>query len=93
MVVCHFVYTGMKRALFVLSCGVISKFVQIGVSFNPPEVLGFQDLYVDAETKFSKEPLHSFITTSIPRGEYINTIRAKASLKNLNYKIKCMRKR
>ena len=39
------------------------------MSFHPPESLGFQQLYVDAETKFSKEPLHSFVTTSIPQGE------------------------
>lgn len=43
--------------------------IQIGVSFHPPASLGFQQLFVDAETKFSKEPLHSFITTSIPQGE------------------------
>ena len=43
--------------------------IQIGVSFHPPASLGFQQLYVDAETKFSKEPLHSFITTEIPQGE------------------------
>ena len=39
------------------------------MSFQPPDSLGFQQLFVDAETKFSKEPLHSFITTEIPQGE------------------------
>ena len=40
------------------------------MSFHPPSSLGFQQLYVDAETKFAKEPLHSFITTAIPQGGY-----------------------
>ncbi|KAJ7381164.1 hypothetical protein OS493_004763 [Desmophyllum pertusum] len=30
--------------------------LEVGVSFHPPASLGFQQLYVDAETKFSKEP-------------------------------------
>ncbi|KAL9979352.1 hypothetical protein ACROYT_G017003 [Oculina patagonica] len=42
--------------------------LEIGVSFHPPEALGFQQLLVDAETKFSKEPLKSFVTTSVPQG-------------------------
>ena len=51
---------------------MLSQFIfnisQIGMSFHPPESLGFQQLYVDAETKFSKEPLHSFVFTSVPQG-------------------------
>nr|XP_058970077.1 uncharacterized protein LOC131796502 [Pocillopora verrucosa] len=39
---------------------------EIGVSFHPPAP--FQQLLVDSETKFSKEPLHSFVTTSVPQG-------------------------
>lgn len=38
------------------------------MSFHPPESLGFQQLYVDEETKFSKEPLHSFVFSSVPQG-------------------------
>ena len=49
---------------------IIFTIFQIGVSFHPPEGLGFQQLYVDAETKFSKEPLHSFVFTSVPQGAY-----------------------
>ena len=41
---------------------------QIGVAFSPPEALGFQQLFTDAETKFAKEPLHSWITTSVTQG-------------------------
>ena len=44
--------------------------LQIGVSFSPPEVLGFQPVLTDAETKFSKEPLHTYITTSVIQGLY-----------------------
>ena len=35
-----------------------------------PEILGIQQLAVDAETTFSKEPLHSLVTTSVPNGIY-----------------------
>lgn len=42
--------------------------LEIGVSFCPPASLGFQDVYIDAETQFSKEPLHSFVIASVPRG-------------------------
>lgn len=43
---------------------------QIGVSFSPPAAIGFQPIYTDAETKFAKEPLHSWFTTSITQGPY-----------------------
>ncbi|XP_067053119.1 uncharacterized protein [Acropora muricata] len=42
--------------------------LEIGVSFSPPAAIGFQPIYTDAETKFAKEPLHSWFTTSITQG-------------------------
>lgn len=51
-------------------CILLTPPQQIGVSFHPPSGLGFQQLYVDSETKFSKEPLHSYIYTSVPQGMY-----------------------
>ena len=52
------------------------------MSFHPPESLGFQQLYVDAETKFSKEPLHSFVSTSVPQGGYNYVLYGTPNKKN-----------
>ncbi|CAH3028156.1 unnamed protein product [Porites evermanni] len=49
---------------------VIGLNLEIGISFQVPEILGIQQLAVDAETTFSKEPLHSLVTTSVPNGIY-----------------------
>ncbi|XP_058970157.2 uncharacterized protein [Pocillopora verrucosa] len=42
--------------------------LQIGVSFHPTEEIGFQQIVTDDETKYSKEPLHTQVTTTVPKG-------------------------
>ena len=44
---------------------------KVGISFQAPESLGFQQVITDAETKYSKEPLHTLVTTSVPNGKRI----------------------
>lgn len=44
------------------------SFLQIGVSFHPTEEIGFQQIVTDDETKYSKEPLHTQVTTTVPKG-------------------------
>ena len=46
-------------------------FCKVGISFQAPESLGFQQVLTDAETKYSKEPLHTLVTTSVPKGKRI----------------------
>ncbi|XP_068704515.1 uncharacterized protein [Montipora foliosa] len=41
---------------------------EVGISFSPPAELGFQQVFTDSETKFSKQPLNSFIFSSITQG-------------------------
>ncbi|XP_020601762.1 uncharacterized protein LOC110040832 [Orbicella faveolata] len=45
--------------------------LQIGISFHPTEEIGFQQIVTDAETKFSKEPLHTQVTTTVPKGIFM----------------------
>ncbi|KAJ7381185.1 hypothetical protein OS493_004785 [Desmophyllum pertusum] len=42
--------------------------LQIGLSFHPTEEIGFQQIVTDDETKYSKEPLNSQVTTTVPKG-------------------------
>ncbi|XP_068704567.1 uncharacterized protein [Montipora foliosa] len=47
---------------------VIGLNLEVGISFQPPESVGFRQVLTDAETKYSKEPLHTLVTTSVPNG-------------------------
>ncbi|KAL9979348.1 hypothetical protein ACROYT_G016999 [Oculina patagonica] len=44
---------------------------QIGISFHPTEEIGFQQIVTDDETKYAKEPLHSQVTTTVPKGIFM----------------------